>query len=41
VLDETAPGVYHGHTRIWGKLTHDMQNTLRNAGLVTRNGEIK
>jgi len=49
VFDETHPGrsglggpprVFHGHTRPWGDLEHKMQNSLIQAGMVNRKGEI-
>ena len=40
VFDETTHGVFHGHVREWGELSHTMQNALRRAGLVDRRGRI-
>ncbi|MCA9550298.1 MAG: hypothetical protein KC933_09700 [Myxococcales bacterium] len=40
VLDEHLPGKFHGHVRSWGDLTSQMQNALRNAGLVNGRGKI-
>jgi hypothetical protein len=40
VLDETTPGVFHGHVRSWEQLRPEMQNALRKAGLVDRRGKI-
>ena len=31
-LDQTRPGFFHGHTRDWGGLTHDMRNALHREG---------
>ena len=42
VLDETGKGsgVYHGHTRSWNELEQPMKNTLIEAGIVDRKGNI-
>jgi filamentous hemagglutinin len=40
VFDETQEGVFHGHVRSWNELTSQMQNALRNAGFVNKNGKI-
>lgn len=40
VLDQTSPGLYHGHVRAWDELTQEMKNVLIRAGLVTRKGKI-
>lgn len=42
VLDETHPGkeIFHGHVRTWDKLTSQMQNALKRAGLVNKRGRI-
>jgi hypothetical protein len=40
VLDETEPGVYHGHVRTWGQLTDDMRKALVRAGLTNRRGKV-
>ncbi|MCX5922998.1 MAG: polymorphic toxin-type HINT domain-containing protein [Candidatus Dependentiae bacterium] len=43
VFDQTSPGVYHGHHRLWGKkgalvgLTPKMQNALIGSGMVKDN----
>src|SRR5262249_15806270 len=29
VLDQTRPGIFHGHVRQWSELTSEMQNVLR------------
>jgi hypothetical protein len=41
VLDETRSGEFHGHVRTWDQLTSQMQNALRNAGLVNNRGVIQ
>ncbi|SEB59461.1 hypothetical protein SAMN04489844_0627 [Nocardioides exalbidus] len=38
VFDETTPGVFHGHVRSWGELSHAMQRALVEAGVVDRKG---
>lgn len=40
VLKQTSPGLFHGYTCSWAELTSYMQNTLRNAKLVTPKGKI-
>ena len=40
VFDQTSNGVFHGHVRDWKDLTSQMQNALRNAGMVDRKGNI-
>jgi len=48
VLDETSPGVYHGHVRTWSQvdpnfqpLTEPMKKSLEKAGYVRRIGSKK
>jgi len=38
VLDQTTPGVFHGHSRPWAELHTDMQNVLVDQGVVNRRG---
>ncbi len=40
VLDEHLPGRFHGHVRSWDDLTPQMQNVLKDAGLVDKKGNI-
>lgn len=40
VLDQTPPGIYHGHVRSWNELSSVMKNVLRKAGLVKKSGKI-
>jgi hypothetical protein len=42
VFDETHPGkgIFHGHVRPWDKLTSQMQDALKKAGLVDKRGRI-
>ena len=40
VFDQTTSGVFHGHARGWKDLTSQMQNALRDAGMVDRKGNI-
>jgi hypothetical protein len=40
VLDETTPGVFHGHVRTWDQLTTPMKDALQKAGLVNKKGKI-
>jgi hypothetical protein len=40
VLDETTPGVFHGHVRTWDQLTTQMKDALQKAGLVNKKGKI-
>jgi len=40
VFDEHLPGRFHGHVRDWDDLTSRMQNALKNAGLVNKQGRI-
>jgi len=40
VLDETSPGLYHGHVRTWQELKDTIQNILIDNGLVRDNGKI-
>lgn len=40
VLDRTAEGVYHGHSRSWAELDQRMRQSLINAGIVNRQGRI-
>jgi hypothetical protein len=41
VLDQTRPGLFHGHVRIWEELEREMRAPLMKAGLVTSKGKIK
>ena len=41
VLDQTSPGVFHGHVRIWADLEQNMKNALINSGMVNRHGKIQ
>jgi hypothetical protein len=41
ILDQTAPGLFHGHVRAWSDLTQIMKNVLTEANLVTLRGKIK
>ncbi len=41
VIDETSPGLYHGHVREWNQLRDEMKAVLRKADLVTKKGKIK
>ena len=40
VLDEHLPGRFHGHVGAWDDLTTQMQNALKSAGLVDKQGRI-
>lgn len=40
VFDQHLEGKFHGHVREWGELTSEMQNALRNAGLVNARGKV-
>jgi hypothetical protein len=40
VLNKTSEGLYHGHVRNWNELTRDMQNALKEAGIVTGKGKF-
>lgn len=40
VFDQTSAGVFHGHVRTWNELTSEMQNALRQAGMVDSRGRI-
>jgi hypothetical protein len=40
VLDEHLPDRFHGHVRRWDELTPQMQNGLKDAGLVDNHGKI-
>ena len=40
VLDQTSPGVYHGHVRSWNQLETGMKNALVKGGLANRHGKI-
>ena len=40
VLDQTAPGTYHGHVRTWADLTDQQRNALINNGLTDTRGRI-
>ncbi len=40
VLDQHLPDRYHGHVRTWDDLTQPMQNALKNAALVDKQGNI-
>jgi len=40
VLDQTSPGVYHGHVRLWKELGQDMKNALIRGGYVNVRGKI-
>ena len=40
VLDRQRPGEYHGHVRKWEDLEDIMQKTLKQNGLVDKNGKI-
>ena len=41
VLDETTPGVYHGHVRSWDELSNPMKSVLRKNGMVDNKGRVK
>lgn len=41
ILDQTSPGLFHGHVRSWNDLTQIMKNVLTEANLVTSRGKIK
>ena len=41
VLDQTTPGIFHGHTRTWDQLTSDMKNVLIDWGVVNHRGKLK
>ena len=41
VLDQHLPDRFHGHVRNWDELTQAMQNALRGAGLVDKQGNIQ
>ena len=40
ILDRQRPGEYHGHVRKWEDLEDIMQKTLKQNGLVDKNGKI-
>ena len=40
VFDQTIGNEYHGHTRNWDELRSEMQNTLKDHGLVDKKGTI-
>ncbi|WP_309244900.1 T7SS effector LXG polymorphic toxin [Bacillus sp. WMMC1349] len=40
ILDQTNPGVFHGHVRSWNELNPQMQSALRKAKLVNKKGKI-
>jgi len=40
VLNQTQPGLYHGHVRSWEQLRPAMQRALQKAGKVTLSGKI-
>ncbi|MEI4803841.1 hypothetical protein WAZ07_21930 [Bacillus sp. FJAT-51639] len=40
ILDETTPGVFHGHVRSWDELNPAMRSALQKAGLVNKKGKI-
>ena len=40
VLDQTSPGLYHGHVRAWGDLSNSMRSALIKAGKATIKGKI-
>lgn len=40
VFDQHLEGKFHGHVREWGELTSEMQNALRNSGLVNARGKV-
>lgn len=41
VLDQTSPGLFHGHVRSWADLTDQMKSALVNSNLVSLKGKIK
>ena len=41
ILDQTSPGLFHGHVRTWNNLRQEMKNILIDANLVTSRGKIK
>ena len=40
VLDETNPGIFHGHVRSWDELSEAMKAALRKSGKVNKKGKI-
>ena len=40
VLNQTSPGLYHGHVRAWGDLSNSMRSALIKAGKATIKGKI-
>jgi len=41
VLDQTSPGLFHGHVRSWADLTDQMKSALVNSNLTSLKGKIK
>lgn len=40
VLDQTRPGVFHGHVRSWAQLTPKMRSVLIKGGFASSRGLI-
>lgn len=40
IFDETVPGEFHGHVRIWAQLDAKQQNVLIKAGMVDSRGNV-